>query len=119
MAPTETDRGPAPGCCAQGDFSHLDHKGRPRCKADFRGQWVLMYFGFIHCPDICFDELEKLVQVVQKLEAEPGLPLVQPILKADEMDHQVNVLSTKCIDLSSNVRPKMVERENSLLNVFF
>ncbi|XP_048209540.1 protein SCO2 homolog, mitochondrial [Perognathus longimembris pacificus] len=63
----------------QGDFSLLDHRGRPRCKADFRGQWVLMYFGFTHCPDICPDELEKLVQVVQRLEAEPSLPLVQPI----------------------------------------
>ncbi|XP_020036789.1 protein SCO2 homolog, mitochondrial [Castor canadensis] len=63
----------------QGDFSLLDHQGQSRCKADFRGQWVLMYFGFTHCPDICPDELEKLVQVVQQLEAEPGLPLVQPV----------------------------------------
>ncbi|KAM8778813.1 protein SCO2 homolog, mitochondrial [Rhynchonycteris naso] len=63
----------------QGDFSLLDHQGQARCKADFQGQWVLMYFGFTHCPDICPDELEKLVQVVQQLEAEPGLPPVQPI----------------------------------------
>ncbi|XP_069347655.1 protein SCO2 homolog, mitochondrial isoform X2 [Eulemur rufifrons] len=63
----------------QGDFSLLDHRGQARCKADFRGQWVLMYFGFTHCPDICPDELEKLVQVVQQLEAKPGLPPVQPV----------------------------------------
>lgn len=63
----------------QGDFSLLDHRGQARCKADFRGQWVLMYFGFTHCPDICPDELEKLVQVVRQLEAEPGLPPVQPV----------------------------------------
>lgn len=63
----------------QGDFSLLDHRGQACCKADFRGQWVLMYFGFTHCPDICPDELEKLVQVVRKLEAEPGLPQVQPV----------------------------------------
>lgn len=63
----------------RGDFSLLDHHGRPRRKADFRGQWVLMYFGFTHCPDICPDELEKLAQVVRRLEAEPGLPAVQPL----------------------------------------
>lgn len=63
----------------QGDFSLLDHQGQARCKADFRGQWVLLYFGFTHCPDICPDELEKLVQVVRRLEAQPGLPLVQPV----------------------------------------
>ncbi|XP_047599391.1 protein SCO2 homolog, mitochondrial [Lutra lutra] len=63
----------------QGDFSLLDHRGQTRCKADFRGQWVLLYFGFTHCPDICPDELEKLVHVVEQLEAEPGLPPVQPV----------------------------------------
>ncbi|XP_004380141.1 protein SCO2 homolog, mitochondrial [Trichechus manatus latirostris] len=63
----------------QGDFSLLDHRGQARCKADFRGQWVLMYFGFTHCPDICPDELEKLVQVVRELEAHPSLPPVQPV----------------------------------------
>lgn len=63
----------------QGDFKLVDHRGQACCKADFRGQWVLMYFGFTHCPDICPDELEKLVQVVQQLEAQPDLPPVQPI----------------------------------------
>ncbi|XP_008046203.1 protein SCO2 homolog, mitochondrial [Carlito syrichta] len=63
----------------QGDFSLLDHHGRARGKADFQGQWVLMYFGFTHCPDICPDELEKLVQVVQQLDTEPSLPPVQPV----------------------------------------
>ncbi|KAM5335915.1 protein SCO2 homolog, mitochondrial isoform 1-T2 [Glossophaga mutica] len=63
----------------QGDFSLLDHRGQARRRADFQGQWVLVYFGFTHCPDICPDELEKLVQVVRQLEAEPGLPPVQPV----------------------------------------
>ncbi|ELW49007.1 Thymidine phosphorylase [Tupaia chinensis] len=66
----------------QGDFSLLDHRGQACCKADFRGQWVLMYFGFTHCPDICPDELEKLVQVVRKLEAEPGLPQVAQVSRS-------------------------------------
>ncbi|XP_006888166.1 PREDICTED: protein SCO2 homolog, mitochondrial-like [Elephantulus edwardii] len=63
----------------QGDFRLVDHRGQSCCKADFRGQWVLMYFGFTHCPDICPEELEKLVQVVQQLEARPSLPPVQPV----------------------------------------
>lgn len=63
----------------RGDFSLRDQHGRARRKADFRGQWVLLYFGFTHCPDICPDELQKLAQVVRRLEAEPGLPPVQPV----------------------------------------
>ncbi|XP_075582328.1 LOW QUALITY PROTEIN: protein SCO2 homolog, mitochondrial [Pelecanus crispus] len=63
----------------QGDFQLLDQAGRARCKGDFRGQWVLLYFGFTHCPDICPEELEKLSRAVTLLEREPGLPPVQPL----------------------------------------
>ncbi|XP_019365239.1 PREDICTED: protein SCO2 homolog, mitochondrial [Gavialis gangeticus] len=63
----------------QGDFQLVDHTGQPRCKADFAGQWVLLYFGFTHCPDICPEELEKLSGTVHLLEKDPSLPPVQPI----------------------------------------
>uniref|UniRef100_A0A8B9V730 Synthesis of cytochrome C oxidase 2 n=1 Tax=Anas zonorhyncha TaxID=75864 RepID=A0A8B9V730_9AVES len=63
----------------QGDFQLLDHTGRPRRKADFRGQWVLLYFGFTHCPDVCPDELEKLSRAVELLEADAALPPLQPL----------------------------------------
>ncbi|KAM4711578.1 protein SCO2 homolog, mitochondrial isoform 1-T2 [Anableps anableps] len=63
----------------QGTFSLLDHTGRRRTKQDFLGSWVLMYFGFTHCPDICPDELDKLSAVVSALDLDPSLPPVQPL----------------------------------------
>ncbi|NXG44967.1 SCO2 protein, partial [Psilopogon haemacephalus] len=54
----------------QGDFQLLDHTGRSRRKSDFLGSWVLLYFGFTHCPDVCPEELDKLGRVLQLLEGD-------------------------------------------------
>lgn len=63
----------------QGGFSLVDHLGRRRTKEDFLGGWVLLYFGFTHCPDICPDELDKLSAVVASLDQDASLPPVQPL----------------------------------------
>ncbi|XP_014063427.2 protein SCO2 homolog, mitochondrial [Salmo salar] len=63
----------------QGDFSLLDHRGHRRTKRDFLGSWVLLYFGFTHCPDICPDELDKISAVVSALDKDRSLPAVQPL----------------------------------------
>lgn len=63
----------------QGGFDLLDHTGRRRTKADFLGSWVLLYFGFTHCPDICPDELDKMSAVVAALDKDNSLAPVQPL----------------------------------------
>uniref|UniRef100_A0A2D4P968 Thioredoxin domain-containing protein n=1 Tax=Micrurus surinamensis TaxID=129470 RepID=A0A2D4P968_MICSU len=63
----------------QGNFQLVDHTGRACSKEDLKGSWILLYFGFTHCPDICPEELEKMSRVVNMLDADPKLPRLQPI----------------------------------------
>ena len=50
-------------------LSLTDAGGGPRSLADFRGRVVVVFFGFVHCPDACPTELFKLALVMKKLGA--------------------------------------------------
>ena len=52
------------------EFNLLDHNGKQRTLADFRGQVVTVFFGFTHCPDACPTTLAEMAQVVKELGAE-------------------------------------------------
>lgn len=43
-----------------GPFVLVNHHGLPVTDASYRGKYVLLYFGFSFCPDICPAELVKV-----------------------------------------------------------
>jgi protein SCO1/2 len=47
----------AQGVSLGGPFNLVDHTGRPVTERDFAGRWMLVYFGFTFCPDVCPTEL--------------------------------------------------------------
>lgn len=49
------------------DFHLTDHNGQPRSVADFRGKAVVMFFGYVNCPDMCPTTLYKLSTAVRQL----------------------------------------------------
>jgi protein SCO1/2 len=52
------------------DFHLTDHNGVPRRLADFKGKAVMLFFGYIHCPDICPTTLADMAAVVKQLGAD-------------------------------------------------
>ena len=52
-----------------GPWSLVDQDGAPVTDADLRGNFVLLYFGFTHCPDICPAELVKMGAIVDAVDA--------------------------------------------------
>lgn len=50
-----------------GDFTLTDQNGNAVRDADFRGRYMLVFFGFTHCPDICPTTLGTFTNVLEKL----------------------------------------------------
>nr|MBP9591023.1 SCO family protein [Steroidobacteraceae bacterium] len=49
------------------DFSLADHTGTTRKLADFRGKVVVLFFGFMNCPDVCPTALSDMAAVKKNL----------------------------------------------------
>lgn len=60
----------APGVTLGGPFTLVDHTGRTVTEADFAGRFMLIYFGFTFCPDICPTELGTIASAIDLLEGE-------------------------------------------------
>jgi len=59
------------------DFELTDHQGRVRTDEDFAGRWLLVFFGFTNCPDICPTTLAEVAAVMDDLG--PRADRVQPL----------------------------------------
>jgi protein SCO1/2 len=49
------------------DFALTAHDGRARTLADFRGKVVIVFFGYVHCPDVCPITLATLAETMKRL----------------------------------------------------
>jgi cytochrome oxidase Cu insertion factor (SCO1/SenC/PrrC family) len=50
-----------------GPFKLVDHIGKTRIDAEFRGKLMLVYFGYTTCPDICPTDLIQIGLMLDKL----------------------------------------------------
>lgn len=75
--------GPAAGAAATlpftfgGPFDLVDHTGQRRTDRDFRGRFLLVYFGYTKCPDTCPVDLDIIGDALDRLGDRAGR--VQPL----------------------------------------
>jgi protein SCO1/2 len=60
-----------------GPFSLVDQDGRRVTEKDFLGKYMLVFFGYTYCPDICPTELQVMSAALDQLG--PEADRIQPI----------------------------------------
>lgn len=108
-----------------GDWDLVDSSGKPVSNKNFLGKWVLLYFGFTHCPDICPDELEKMSAVVDKIDGLSSVPNLQPVFITVDPDRDtpaavgeyVKEFSHKLIGLTGS--PQQVNQASRAYRVYY
>lgn len=48
-------------------FALVDHTGKPRTLADYKGKVVVIFFGYTQCPDVCPTTMADMANAMQKL----------------------------------------------------
>ena len=67
-----------PGSELGGPFQLIDHNGQSVTDATYAGKFMLIFFGFTHCPDVCPTELSAMATALDDLG--PLAERVQPLL---------------------------------------
>jgi protein SCO1/2 len=67
-----------------GPFALTGADGQPVSDRDFRGRWLLIYFGYTHCPDICPTTLAEISQTLDLLGADAAQ--IQPLFVTIDPD---------------------------------
>ena len=60
-----------------GPFALTDQEGARRTDADFRGKYMLVFFGYTFCPDVCPTTLAVMAAALDKLGA--GADRIVPV----------------------------------------
>jgi cytochrome oxidase Cu insertion factor (SCO1/SenC/PrrC family) len=87
-----------------GPFSLTDQFGRPRNDADFRGQYMLVFFGFTNCPDICPIELQTISDALDQLDAKQSAKVTPIFITVDPARDTPDVLRIYV----ANFHPRLV-----------
>lgn len=67
-----------------GPFTLLDQDGRRVTEKDFLGKYMLVFFGYTYCPDVCPTELQVMTAALDQMGAEAQR--IQPVFVSIDPD---------------------------------
>jgi len=93
---------------------------------DLKGNFGLIYFGFTHCPDICPEEIEKAVKVVDAIDDDERLTkkLIPVFITLDPDRDTPTVLSNYIKEFSPKMigytgTPEEIKKTSKQFGVYF
>ncbi|MBF0421914.1 MAG: SCO family protein [Magnetococcales bacterium] len=66
-----------------GGFSLMDDQGKSKHLEDYRGSFLLVFFGYTYCPDICPTNLGIMAQALNKLPPTVSQRLIPLFISVD------------------------------------
>src|SRR5690348_13373707 len=94
----------APAAGAEVRFELQDTQGRTVSGADLRGRWVLAFFGYTSCPDICPTTLFDIAQALAQLG--PLAARVRPVfISVDPQRDTPKMLREYVSDFDERILP--------------
>ncbi|MBX3445722.1 MAG: SCO family protein [Parvibaculaceae bacterium] len=116
--------GSAPAAASVGGpFTLVNHEGETVTEADFRGRYMLLYFGFTFCPDVCPTELGAMAAAIKALgekgeQVTPVLITVDPERDTPEvMARYVALFHPRLVGLTGT--PEQIDAAAKAWHVFY
>ena len=86
-----------------GEFELIDQYGKPRSSADFRGEHLLVFFGYLSCPFMCSQTLHSMAAALDTL-GDKAERLNTVMITVDPKNDTPEHLSAKM----PNIHPRMI-----------
>lgn len=77
--------GPGPSVAVGGPFTLVDSQGHTRSDNSFRGRYLLIFFGYTGCADVCPQTLTEMSEALDRID--PDARRIQPLFITVDPEH--------------------------------
>ena len=104
-------------------FELTDDQGMVRTEQDFAGKWMLVFFGFTNCPDVCPTTLSEVAAVMEGLGADADK--VQPIFVSIDPERDMPSVLAEYVPLFGagiiglTGTPDQIEKTSKTFPIFY